>query len=158
LGPSLNPVCKDAYFFSHVHIALIGAVQESLTIDLERKTFSDRPTAFSVGTPSLTRETIPYDSGNLSHVSIPVRWGLGSKNMCLYVNYIRNPQVRNGLSLQGDNMPHGSGLLLRNYRPKLFRLPSLYSVETVVLPRNLKRVTSNRGTSGHREYNMSLVV
>jgi hypothetical protein len=153
LGPSFTTVCRDAYFFSAVHIARVGSVHDSFTIDLERKTPPTTTTTFSIGTPILCRDMLPFDAGNRPHVSIPIRWGV---DMCLCVHYVRNPQVRNGLSLQGTNMQHGSGLLIRNYRPRLFRLNSLDAVETVVLPRNIKRVTSNRGISGHREFSIKV--
>jgi hypothetical protein len=143
----MSIVSSTAHFFSHIHIARLGTCKDSLTVDLEQKTMSD-PTSFSIGTPRVTTEAVPYDPGQASHVSIPVCWDV---DMCLRVTYSKNPQVRNGLSLQGTNIQQGSGLLIRNYRPRLFRLNTLESLEPVVLPKNIKRVTTNRGTSGQNE-------
>jgi hypothetical protein len=57
---------------------------------------------------------------------IPVRWG---QDTCLTISYSRNPQIRNSLRLSGrkTSLAGGTGLLMRNYRPKLFRLPNLHS-------------------------------
>jgi hypothetical protein len=151
LGPGGAVISAQAHFFTHIHIACLG---ESLTYDLEHRTVSsDAPqSTFSVGSPFVSTTDVPYDAGlNNSRVCIPIRWGT---DMCLQIIYSANPQVRNGLSLQGTNVKYGSGLLIRNYRPRLFRLTGLQAAEPVVLPKNMKRVTSNRGTSGHQEYTM----
>jgi hypothetical protein len=144
-------VSRNAHFFSHLHIARLGAVKDNITIDLENKTMS-LSTTFSVGAPFVSNDVVPYDQGDGSRVIIPVRWGA---DMCLSVTYSKNPQVRNGVSLEGTNMRQGSGLLVRNFRAKLFRVNGLDSVHTVVLPKNMKRLTSQRGISGHKEFTVT---
>ena len=66
-----------------------------------------------------------YDPHARSHVCIPVRWGRGAGRRELLVHFSRNPQVRHGLSLHGPGLERGSGLLVRNFRPKLFSIPTL---------------------------------
>jgi hypothetical protein len=145
-------ISAQAHFFTHIHIAC--RLGESLTYDLERRIMSSSSvpqSTFSVGSPVVSRTDVPYDAGrNNSRVCIPIRWGTG---MCLQIMFSGNPQVRNGVSLHGITA-NASGLLTRNYRPRLFRLTGLHATELVVLPKNLKRVTSNRGTVGHKEYAM----
>jgi hypothetical protein len=151
-------VCGNAHFFSHVYIARLGPVRDCLTIDLEKRTVTKPAidTTFSVGTPFVDTSVIAYDQGNsTSSVSIPIRWG---GDMCLHVTFSRNPQIRNGLRLQGTNVPQGSGLLTRNYRPRLFRLNHLYSSKPVLVNQNLVRTTSKRGMSGPREFTMRIGV
>lgn len=67
-------------------------------------------------------------------------------------SFCRNPQVRNGLRLSG------TGLLTRNYRPRLFTLSRLTDGRATRVPRSTRRLTTQRGTNGHREYEMRMVV
>ena len=81
---------------------------------------------------------------------IPVRWG---QDTCLTISYSRNPQIRNSLRLSGrkTSLAGGTGLLMRNYRPKLFRLPNLHSESAVSIPKRCVRPLTNRGIRGHNE-------
>ena len=60
--------------------------------------------------------------------------------------------------LYGTTDPHATGLLLRNYRPRLFMLSRLTDCRATKMPRGRRRLTTQRGTTGHREYDMQVVV
>ena len=117
----MTPVSTEAYFYSHVVIAS-RTTDDRVLIDLAQKQhcITGSTQMFHVGNPELRTDSRPYEPTVKSHVGIPVRWG---NDMCLTISFSRNPQVRNGVRLSGTfSTEAAGGLLVRNYRPKLFRL------------------------------------
>lgn len=144
----LNPVNEEAYFFSRLFIGNRHDPTEHVLVDLEQKVTSGNTKMFHIQTPIMDTTTCPYDRWATSAVSIPIYWG---DEMCLTIRFSRNPQIRNGMQLRGTNLQNGSGLLIRNYRPRFFQLLRIDSMDTVELPRNCKRTTTTRGTTSHRQ-------
>jgi hypothetical protein len=130
----------EAYFFSHL---LIQVGSHHALVDLDaRSVTGDYGQSIRVGKPALTHDHEEYDTQAQSQVSIPIRWG---QDTCLTVRFSRNPQVQNGLRLTGSQLYRGSGLLVRNYRHKLFSLRNnLWDVSPVQLPTNLRRTLTQK--------------
>lgn len=153
----ITPVSTNAFFFSHLFIA---SGDDEVTIELEsRKVVSSKEPSIrtlQVGNPFLTSVPCPYDSSTVSHVSIPIRWG---NDMCLMVRFSRNPQVRNGLSLSGSGISDGTGLLVRNYRPKFFSLnDNLTDKRVIRVPKNCTRQLRQSSMIAHNEVRMTMIV
>jgi hypothetical protein len=145
----MTPVSTEAYFYSHVVVAS-RTTDDQVLIDLEQKQYSITGSTqmFRVGSPELLTDSRPYESTAKSHVGIPVRWG---NDMCLTISFSRNPQVRNGVRLSGTfSTEAAGGLLVRNYRPKLFRLPDIHCTSLVSIPTRCTRPLTKRGIQGHR--------
>ena len=145
----LTPVSTEAYFYSHV-VIVSRTTNDQVLIDLEQKQHSVTGSTqmFRVGSPELLTDSRPYESTVKSHVGIPVRWG---NDMCLTISFSRNPQVRNGVRLSGTfSTEAAGGLLVRNYRPKLFRLPDIHCTSFVSIPTRCTRPLTKRGIQGHR--------
>ena len=135
----------EAYFYSHV-VIVIRTTDDQVLIDLEQKQHSVTGSTqmFRVCSP----DSRPYEPTVKSHVGIPVRWG---NDMCLTISFSRNPQVRNGVRLSGTfSTEAAGGLLVRNYRPKLFRLPDIHCKSLVSIPTRCTRPLTKRGIQGHR--------
>jgi len=128
-------------------------------LDLEAKRWSGCPGAtFRPSRVHMASTPLPYEDPGATYACLPVRWGSGT---CLTATFSRNPQVRNGLGLRGPGKkpPAGAtGLLTRNFRPKLFVARGLDDRRPVRLPRGLRRVTTRRGTAGHREVLVARVI
>ena len=145
----LTPVSTEAYFYSHVVVAS-RTTDDQVLIDLEQKQHSVTGSTqmFRVDSPELLTDSRPYEPTVKSHVGIPVRWG---NDMCLTISFSRNPQVRNGVRLSGTfSTEAAGGLLVRNYRPKLFRLPDIHCTSLVSIPTRCMRPLTKRGIQGHR--------
>jgi hypothetical protein len=141
----------EAYFFSHIFIGSRKDPDDHVVVDLEQKVTSGNSATFVVDAPILDTTSCRYETMSNSHVSIPIRWG---EKMCLMIRFSRNPQVRNGLTLNGGNLEDGTGLLIRNYRPRFFQLTRLDDTSAVKIPRNCRRLTTTRGTKASREISM----
>jgi hypothetical protein len=145
----MTPVSTEAYFYSQIMVAS-RTTDDQVLIDLEQKQHSVTGSTqmFRVGSPELLTDSRPYESTVKSHVGIPVRWG---NDMCLTISFSRNPQVRNGVRLSGTfSTEAAGGLLVRNYRPKLFRLPDIHCTSLVSIPTRCTRPLTKRGIQGHR--------
>jgi hypothetical protein len=146
------PITKEAFFFSELYIGTLDQMYH-VHIDLEHKNVRSSHTGafFTISplfvdrSPQRPYEMINNDRG--SRVSFHIRW----PGMYITLSFSRNPQVRNGLSLVGMNPARSMGLLVQNYRPKLFTVPQLEDVHPVVLNPNCRRTTTQRGIVGHRE-------
>jgi hypothetical protein len=144
------PVTAEAFFFSELYIATVDQ-QHHVHADLVHKKIQSMTSFFTVGAPFVDTspqrayETINNDT--MSRVSVCIQW----PGMSTTLTFSRNPQVRNGLSLTGIYSAHSTGLLVRNYRPKLFTLPRLTDTRPVVLHPRHRRTTTQRGVTGHRE-------
>ena len=138
-----KPVAAEAYFYSHVFVAS-RTTDDKVNIDIEQKQH------LVTGTTNMFRVEPQQVSKNSRSYDIPVRWG---QDTCLTISYSRNSQVRNSLRLSGreTSLASGTGLLMRNYRPKLFRLPNLHSISTVSIPKRCVRPLTKRGTRGQNE-------
>ena len=79
---------------------------------------------------------------------IPVRWG---QDTCLTIRYSRNTQIRNSLCLSGreTSLAGGTGLLMRNYRPKLFRLSNLHSISATPIDETWYQGSARRTIIDH---------
>lgn len=151
----LQVVTTEAYFFSEFYIGSRHDASDFVHVNLEEKVVSASTSTFRVETPCVDRTPSKYDVFATSHVSIPIHWREGSADgMCLTVSFSRNPQIRNGLRLNGTNLRCGTGLLIRNYRARFFQLPCLDYRAIVELPRHCRRVTTQRGTVGHHEVSL----
>lgn len=159
----LQATASEAYFFSELWLGSRHDPADYVHVDLEQKKVSSGSTAtFRVEAATVDWVPCKYDTTTRSHVSIPIYWkkprvgdgtaAVGDDDMCLMVSFSRNPQVRNGLRLSGMNLREGTGLLIRNYRARFFQLLRLDCRMAVELPRNCRRVTTQRGTSGYREH------
>ena len=153
----LEPVSHEAYFFSHLYIARRDGT-DSVELDLEKRSTADTGgTFFRIGTLVVNAD-VGGPIGHMleTHVSQNIHW----EQMDLCVSFSRNPQVRNGVSLHGHGITTGTGLLVRNYRPKLFRLARLHDRSETCTRRLNKcvRPTTLRGVAGHREYQMTITV
>ena len=146
----LRPVSAEAYFYSQILVAS-RTTNDQVLIDLEQKHHAVTGTTnmFRVELPEVSKESRPYEDDGSSYVGIPVRWG---QNMCLSISFSRNPQIRNGVRLTGISPADGTGLLVRNYRPKFFRLPHLLSTSAVSIPDKCTRPLTKRGVVGHKEF------
>ena len=134
-GLGLTPIASEAFFFRALYVAS-RSTGESVTIDLDRRTTTGSTALLHVGPPEVQHHPgHAYDPDARSHVCIPVTWG---RRMALTVHYSHHVQVRNGLSLRGAQL-HATGLLVRNYRPKFFVVPSLTYTRSVDLPRRCIR-------------------
>ena len=156
---SLRAVATEAYFYSHVFVGSRRVPGTSVLVDLERRqvSASGTPGTFEVDAPGLCHEPRPYEDPGTSYVSIPIRWGA---DMCLSISFSRNPQVRNGVRLTGTAIATGraTGLLMRNYRACFFRLPRVESLKPTPAPDGRRRATTQRGTAGHGEVQVSVRV
>jgi hypothetical protein len=148
----LPPLDTEAHFFSHLLVAVGG---EYIQLDLEQRSVSGNyGHALHVTGPVLSHESLQFDTSSQKQVSTSIRWG---RDTCLTVYYTANPQVRNGLRLSGTQLLTSdacTGLLVRNFRPKLFRLHrGLQDVTTRLQPKlsNCRRTTTNRGLHGFQE-------
>jgi hypothetical protein len=146
----LRVVSAEAYFFSHIFIGSRQIPTDQVTVDLETRQSSG--TLSRVGPAVLDTTKVPYDVHATSSVSIPIHWGPA---LCLRINFSRNPQVRNGLSLTGDLT--GTGLLMRNFRPKFFVLDRLDDTRMVAMPRNVSRLLTHRGVKATNELEVKIV-
>jgi hypothetical protein len=145
----LRVVSTEAYFFSNIFIGSRRVPTDQVTIDLETREISG--ILSRVGPPILDTTKVPYDDHATSCVSIPIHWG----SLCLRINFSRNPQVRNGLSLSGALT--GTGLLMRNFRPKFFVLDRLEDTQAVTMPKNVSRLLTNRGINATNELELKIV-
>jgi hypothetical protein len=135
----LTPISKEAYFYTKLFLANRHDPMDQVVLDLTKKTVvvttggaTTTGSSFIVGTAKIMHsdEPIPFTTDvHQSHVSIPVHWN----DVCLSVIYTNNPQIRNGLRLSGPQttLAGGTGLLLRNYKPKLFSVRSLKDMRPV---------------------------
>ena len=144
------PVTAEAFFFSELYIATVDH-QHHVHADLVHKKIQSTTSFFTVGAPFVDTspqrayETINNDT--MSRVSVRIQW----PGMSTTLTFSRNPQVRNGISLTGMHPGRSMGLLVRNYRPKLFALARLTDTRPVVLHPRHRRTTTQRGVAGHRE-------
>ena len=154
-GDFLHPVTTGAYFYSKILVAS-RTTDDHVLIDLGEKqhTSSNPHSMFKVDLPMVSTDSRPYEDQNASYVSIPIRWG---QDMCLSISFSRNVQIRNGVQLSGTDLENGTGLLIRNYRPKFFRLPDIHNRANVEIPRGCRRPLTKRTTIGHREIHMTNV-
>jgi hypothetical protein len=135
-------ISDTAHFFSHVFSGSRHDQTDHVTVDLEQKSTTLGTRLFDVGSPTVDTEVCPYVTVSRSRVIIPISWG---RTMCLRITFCRHPPIRNGLSVSGTGLEKASGLLIRNYRPKFFRLNALDSLGLVEFPRHCKRVLTARG-------------
>jgi surface protein len=157
-GTGLEPVSYEAYFFSHLYLARRDGT-DAVELDLENRStvLTGTGTFFRPGSLVVNDDTMsPIGPMLETHVSLSIYW----EQMHLCVSFSRNPQVRNGVSLHGRSITNGTGLLVRNYRPKLFRLARLDDRSETCTRRLRKcvRQTTLRGIAGHREYQMAINV
>jgi surface protein len=159
-GTGLKPVTYDAYFFSQLYIARRDGT-DSVELDLEKRSTTGATgttgTFFQTGSLVVNADTTsPIGQMLETHVSLSIHW----EQMHLCVSFSRNPQVRNGVSLHGRGITAGTGLLVRNYRPKLFRLARLDDRSDTCTRRLQKcaRQTTRRGVAGYREHQMTITV
>lgn len=142
-GHHYQPVAAEAYFYSHIFVGS-RTTDDKVDIDIEQKqhVVTGTTNMFRVEPQEVSKDSLSYD--------IPVRWG---QDTCLTISYSRNPQIRNGLRLSGRkaSLASGTGLLTRNYRPKFFRLSTLYNTAPVSIPRKCVRPLTKRGIRGHNE-------
>ena len=147
----LRPVSAEAYFYSQILVASRTS-DDQVLVDLEQKqhavTGSSTENMFRVEPPEVSKDSRPYEDEGSSYVGIPVRWG---RDACLSISFSRNPQIRNGVRLSGTGLADGTGLLMRNYRAKFFRLPNISSTAAVSLPNGCTRPLTKRGVVGHKE-------
>jgi len=144
----MAPVAAEAFFFRRLHVARRADPAECVTVDLEARTTTGSTSTLHVGAPELRKQPAhAYDPGASSQVCIPIAWG----GLVLEVHFSRHAQVRNGLRLAGVRTGRATGLLVRNYRPNLFRVPTLADTRPVSLPSGCLRVLTKRGIAGHRE-------
>jgi hypothetical protein len=164
LLPGVAPVASEAYFFSRLCLSGPGGDDDVVLVDLEhgKCTTGSTPT-FRVGQPYVDTRVYDYAAGNDRRptVSLDICWGVG--RACLTVSFSKHAQVRNGVCLRGisrASVTDGSadGLLLRNYRPKLFMIPCLQHRKPVTLRQSqtapgsgCRRVLTQRGLAGHHE-------
>ena len=146
----LSLVAAEAFFFSELYISTVDQ-QHHLHADLVHKKIQSATPFFTVGTPfvdtSPQRAYEMINNDTMSRVSVRVQW----PGMSTVLTFSRNPQVRNGISLQGIHPTYSTGLLVRNYRPKLFVVTQLTDTCPVILHPNQRRTTTQRGVVGHRE-------
>lgn len=145
----VDAVSAGAFFFRRVLVAH-RASGETLTLDLETRTWSGSTPNLRLGSPVLVesdKAEHAYDMGAASAVHVPIEWGNG--RLALAVHFVRNPQVRNGLGLSGTFPAGSTGLMVRNFRPKLWQLASLSDIRE--RSPTSRRLYSNRGTAAHRE-------
>jgi len=148
----LCPVSAEAYFYSQILVAS-RTTNDQVLVDLERKQHrvtgnSPENSMFRVEPPEVSKESRPYEDDGSSYVGIPVRWG---QNMCLNISFSRNPQIRNGVRLTGTSAANATGLLVRNYRAKFFRISDISSTAPVSIPGKCTRPLTKRGVVGHKE-------
>jgi hypothetical protein len=156
----LQAVSSEAFFFSVLRTIHVPS-GEWFEIDLESKcTTMSSPgakTMFVVGELELQNTHYAFepdcDKGR-SHVSFPIRLG---PSTIVHIMFSRNPQVRNGLSLT-TSTTNADGLLLCNYRPKLFQISSHLYDKPVTIPTGYRRVLTKRGVTGHQEQLMKIRV
>ena len=160
VGAGLVPISAEAYFFSRLHVAhrsAAGAPWEHVTVDLENRRTTGSTPGLQVGQPQLLEQPDQaYDPGARSHAYIPIRWGRGAGRRELLVHFTRNPQVRNGLSLRGPGLERGTGLMVRNFRPKLFGIHALESTAPVRLPASCRRPLTQRAIQGPTECTLAV--
>ena len=157
----LQAVSSEAFFFSVLRTIHVPS-GEWFEIDLESKcTTMSSPgakTMFVVGELELQNTHYAFepdcDKGR-SHVSFPIRLG---PSTIVHIMFSRNPQVRNGLSLTTTSTTNADGLLLCNYRPKLFQISSHLYDKPVTIPTGYRRVLTKRGVTGHQEQLMKIRV
>jgi outer membrane murein-binding lipoprotein Lpp len=148
----ISPLSANAFFFSQLYVGTTNGVAHVL-VDLEQKNIQSMCSNdfFTVGKPFVdTGPQQPYERINneqRSRISLCVRW----LSKCLTISYSRNPQIRNGITLTGTIPTQCTGLLVRNYRSKLFTLDNIAQVTPVVLKPNCRRTTTQRGIAGHQE-------
>lgn len=154
----LSPLDTEAHFFSHLLVAVGG---EYIQLDLEQRSVSGNyGHVLHVEGPVLSHESLQFDTFSRKQVSTCIRWG---RDTCLTVYYTANPQVRNGLRLSGSQLLTSdacTGLLVKNFRPKLFRLhQGLQDVTTRLQPKlsNYRRTTTNRGLNGFQERSVQVL-
>jgi hypothetical protein len=156
----LQAVSSEAFFFSVLRTIHVPS-GEWFEIDLESKRTNmsspDAKAMFGVGELELQNTHYAFepdcDKGR-SHVSFPIRLGTSTT---VHIMFSRNPQVRNGLSLT-TSTTNADGLLLRNYRPKLFQITSHVYDKPVSIPTGYRRVLTKRGVAGHQEKLMKIRV
>ena len=142
----LEPIADQAHFFSHLWLSTRDGA-ESVRVDLLTRTAEGGSATFVVGAPYLDTAPCAYDASR-SRVSLDITWG----HSTLTVSFHRNPQVLNGLRFQTRMVTRDcDGLLWRNYRPRLFAVPTLDDRSTVTIPRRCTRPYTRRGVVGHRE-------
>jgi hypothetical protein len=146
----LSLVAAEAFFFSELYISTVDQ-EHHLHADLVHKKIQSKTSFFTVGAPfvdtSPQRAYEMINNDTMSRVSIHVHW----PEMSTILTFSRNPQVRNGISLQGIHPTCSTGLLVRNYRPKLFVVTQLTNTCPVILHPKHRRTTTQRGVAGHRE-------
>ena len=151
----LNPIASEAYFYSKILVAS-RTTDDHVIIDLTTKQHmcSNTTSMFKVELPMVSIDCRPYEDQNASYVCIPIIWG---DDKCLNISFSRNAQIRNGVRLSGSDLEHGTGLLIRNYRPKFFRLSDIHNKVDVKIPNNCRRPLTKRGLTSHREIKMTNV-
>ena len=117
----LEPVSTDAYFFTRLFLTNRADPTDWIEADLEQKTCSSpcNGSIFHIGGPHVDSTHYDFYNNTKRHVTIPVAW----RDMQLDVTFSTNPQVRNGIRLTGipqQGTTWCDGLLIRNYRPKIF--------------------------------------
>ena len=152
-GDFLCPVSTEAYFYSQIFIASRTS-DDQVFIDLEQKQTDSTGNTFRVGPYGLSKDSRPYEDEGASYVDIPIRWG---KDTCLSIGFSRNPQIRNGVRLQGTCLVNGTGLLVKNFRAKFFRLPNISNKEAVSIPSGRTRLLTKRGTRGYKQTSIDFV-
>jgi hypothetical protein len=148
-------VAEHAYFFSHVYIAHRTKPNNFVEIALEDRKTSAEGSYFQLNSPILNGEVghnAILASELNTHVSISVQWDLYTR---LCVSFSRHPQVRNGISIHGPTITNGTGLLIRNYRPKLCRVNRLDDIAGLTFP-STRRLTTKRGLGGNHEHRVKV--
>lgn len=153
-------VTPDAFFFTRLFVATRDA-QHHVALDLFKKeTWSPSHSSGPIrctGPVLTTCPTVCHQITGASHTQTVVSTTLQCQHgPHLQVIFDRNPQVQNMLRLQQvHTVPHCSGLLVRNSRPKLFRVSSLTDLKWIPEP-DPELSQTHRGTRGYCEQIVSI--
>ena len=121
----VDNVITDGYFYDKFFISAEG---HKLMFDLENKKIKGNNDTLRFFKITTSNAKFSNQCFNARCYKVHIEWDTNEGHtIATNIMFFENPNIENGISMEMSSIHDSVGMLIRNYRPKLMRLPSLFT-------------------------------